>query len=217
MFPVTEVPITKCILYKFILYTHFILYRPDFRPFLRNLMDAATTTPRSTTTSTPSPTHRDGFKMTSSIDEFILKLLNYYVTVELLILKKLSNEIATSNSTNQTFSTCDPNLVKLILPPVMSTVDKQSVGKAKNRKMQTCKLVDAGFSHVLIARPKSGALFSFGSTHFGVLAHNGPLMTSAAAMTQQHSAPKQVLFVFQLKSHSTASYSYFPPFGKCSI
>jgi hypothetical protein len=154
-------------------------------------MDSAITTPRSTTTSTPSPTHRDSFNVTSSIDEFVLKLLNYYVTVELLLLKKLSNEIANSNST---FSTCDPNLVKLILPQIISNDDKQNVGKHKNRKMQTCKLVDAGFSHVLIARPKSGALFSFGSTHFGVLAHNGPLMTSAAAMTHQHSAPKQVMF-----------------------
>ena len=145
----------------------------------------------------------------TSIDEFVLKLLNYYVTVELLLLKKLSNEFSlsvNSSTTEQqqnTFSSCDQNLVKLVLPHV-SDVEQIYRRKVKNTKMQTCKLIDAGFNHVLVTRPRSGALFSFGATHFGVLGHNGPLMTSSPAMSQQHSAPKQVEFFALLNREADA-------------
>jgi hypothetical protein len=74
------------------------LFRPDFRPFLRILMSQ-----------TPSNNNNDGNAA------FIVKLLNYFVTVELLLLKKLTAEaLADGGTTN--FTTCDPNLVKLILP-----------------------------------------------------------------------------------------------------
>ena len=98
----------------------------------------------------------------STNDSFVVKLLNYFVTVELLLIKKLSSEALADNS--GVFSTWDPNLVKLVLT-------------------------------------KSGTLYSFGSTHFGVLGHGfGPsLITSLPASAQlQHSAPKQVEFFAQL-------------------
>ena len=139
----------------------------------------------------------------STNDSFVVKLLNYFVTVELLLIKKLSSEALADNS--GVFSTWDPNLVKLVLtngsaaatsngrPPRRSKVDLT--------KIPSCRMVNAGFSHVLVIRPKSGTLYSFGSTHFGVLGHGfGPsLITSLPASAQlQHSAPKQVEFFAQL-------------------
>ena len=159
-----------------LIFSTIFIFRPDFRPFLRNLMVQSTSS-------------SDANNSQTSIDEFILKLLNYFVTVELLLLKKLSNEALSTSSAE--FSSCDPSLVNLVLPNEENG-DKSRRRKVEASKMATCKLVDGGFNHVLIVRPKSGALFSFGSTHFGVLAHNGPLMTSSGSITQQHSPPKQV-------------------------
>lgn len=168
------------------------LFRPDFRPFLRNLMVQSPPTADSS-----SANHSQ-----TSIDEFVLKLLNYFVTVELLLLKKLSNEALATNSNE--FSSCDPNLVKLVLPNVEN--EEKDRRKIDTSKMATCRLVGAGFSHVLIVRPRSGALFSFGSTHFGVLAHNGPLMTSSGSITQQHSPPKQVSKDHLIIKNSSAGF-----------
>jgi hypothetical protein len=57
------------------------------------------------------PTQKSDNNNESSVDEFVIKLLNYFVTVELLLIKKLSNEALAENLN---FSTCDPSLVKLV-------------------------------------------------------------------------------------------------------
>ena len=165
-------------------------FRPDFRPFIRSLL------------LDPSCRNSDN-NNENSVDDFIVKLLNFFVTVELLLIKKLSTEALSANgSTN--FSTCDPDLVKLVLSD-SEFGEKDRKRKVDLSKLPSCKLLDAGFSHVMIVRPKSGSLFSFGSTHFGVLGHGfgSSLMTSLAGSPQQQfSAPKQVEFFSQLNRES---------------
>ena len=140
-------------------------------------------------------------KAESTNESFVVKLLNFFVTVELLLIKKLSNEALSGNS--GVISTWDSNLVKRVLTTGAATTN----GRPRQRpkvdlaKIPSCRLIDAGFSHVLVIRPKSGTLYSFGSTHFGVLGHGfGPsLMSSLPGSAQlQHSAPKQVEFFAQL-------------------
>merc|ERR1712012_23495 len=93
----------------------------------------------------------------NSAPEFGLMLINFYITVQLLYIKKAALSF-----------NCDPNLVK-------------TLAKARQRPIEALKplvkirvqpnLMAAGFSHVLLIRPKYGQLMSWGTAQFGVLGH----------------------------------------------
>ena len=119
--------------------------------------------------------------------EFGLMLINFYITVQLLYIKK-----AASSSVN-----CNPNLVK-------------TLAKAKQRPIQALKplvkirvqpnLMAAGFSHVLLIRPKYGQLMSWGTAQFGVLGHTTTMASS------RFSTPKAIEFFSGLcKGHQRIS------------
>lgn len=108
---------------------------------------------------------------------FPLMLLNFYVTVQLLVLKKKNKS-----------ECCDPVLVK-----VLSTRKKHLPGGSVARhKRGKSVVMAAGFAHVLLVRPRSGEVLSWGSAHFGVLGH------ANSAMAPRHSMPKPVDFFHNL-------------------
>ena len=90
--------------------------------------------------------------------ELGLMLINFYITVQLLYNKKAS------------LLNCDPNLVKIrpriekIMQP-SSEVQLRPIVKIRAKK----NLMAAGVFHVLLIRPKSGQLLSWGSTQSSVL------------------------------------------------
>ena len=107
--------------------------------------------------------------------DFGLLLINFYVTVQLMALKKSSN--------------CDVTLVNKVLMQdqlrpslISSTIKLPPIVKIR------CKsnLMAAGSSHVLLIRPKSGQLMSWGAFASGVLGHSTTL--------SRFSSPKPVDF-----------------------
>ena len=88
-------------------------------------------------------------------------LINFYITVQLLHNKKAS------------LLNCDPNLVKIrpriekIMQP-SSEVQLRPIVKIRAKK----NLMAAGVFHVLLIRPKSGQLLSWGSTQSSVLGNS---------------------------------------------
>ena len=104
--------------------------------------------------------------------DFGLLLINFYVTVQLMALKKASN--------------CDVTLVNKILmqDQLRPSTSIQLPPIVKIR----CKsnLMAAGSSHVLLIRPKSGQLMSWGAFASGVLGHSTTL--------SRFSSPKPVDF-----------------------
>ena len=88
-------------------------------------------------------------------------LINFYITVQLLYNKKAS------------LLNCDPNLVKIrpriekIMQP-SSEVQLRPIVKIRAKK----NLMAAGVFHVLLIRPKSGQLLSWGSTQSSVLGNS---------------------------------------------
>ena len=108
----------------------------------------------------------------NSSAEFGLMLINFYITVQLLYMKK-------------TISNCDPNLVKIL-------------AKARKRPVECLKplvkirvrpnLIAAGFAHVLLIRPKSGQLMSWGTSQYGVLGH------TTTMASPRYSTPKAIEF-----------------------
>ena len=98
--------------------------------------------------------------------ELGLMLINFYITVQLLYNKKAS------------LLNCDPNLVKVRRPTRNSTENMQKIPTIENQvqnlrplvKIRAKKnLMAAGVFHVLLIRPKSGQLLSWGSTQSSVL------------------------------------------------
>ena len=126
----------------------------------------------------------------NSAPEFGLMLINFYITVQLLYIKKAA--LSSSSSFN-----CDPNLVK-------------TLAKARQRPIEALKplvkirvqpnLMAAGFSHVLLIRPKYGQLMSWGTAQFGVLGHTTTMASS------RFSTPKAIEFFSGLcKGHQRIS------------
>ena len=104
--------------------------------------------------------------------ELGLMLINFYITVQLLYNKKAS------------LLNCDPNLVKLRRPTRNSTENLQKIPTIENQvqnlrplvKIRAKKnLMAAGVFHVLLIRPKSGQLLSWGSTQSSVLGHSSSI------------------------------------------
>lgn len=88
-----------------------------------------------------------------------LMLINFYITVQLLHNKKKLNNV------------CDQNLVKKIKAKTKAFVHP---GKSLNLVKIRAKtnLMACGVFHVLLIRPKSGQLLSWGSTQHSVLGNS---------------------------------------------
>ncbi len=139
--------------------------RPDLRPILWPLLE----------------NDNDGQKDDNEVNSFALMLVNFFITVQLLYLKK--------NNATKRGGGCDPDLVKLVVKKsgknVSSDVTSGSDIACRAKVMAT------GQAHVLLLRPQSGALLSWGSSQYGVLGH-------AASVTTRFSTPKPVDFFYQI-------------------
>jgi hypothetical protein len=148
--------------------------KQEFRPLIRDLIET--------------PAKRDP----TLLDDFSIKVIDYYISVQLSIIKRLTvtSQDAFDNGDVNCISTFDPDLVKLVKP---SKTDTQSKKKLAVPSKATCRLVSAGSGHVLLIRPKSGLVLSFGATHYGVLGHSVPVKALPGVGTvPQHSPPQPV-------------------------
>jgi len=158
--------------------------RQEFRPLFRDLIEK----------STP----REG----SLLDEFSTKIVDYYISVQLSIIKRLtaSSQECFISGSDVVASTFDPDLVKLISPPTLSTKKKKIIVPSR----ATCRLVSACSSHVLLIRPRSGSVLSFGATHHGVLGHSSPVKAlPGVGSAPQHSPPQPVDLFSKVKFYQS--------------
>ena len=124
------------------------------------------------------------FENTSNSSEFGLMLINFYITVQLLYMKK-------------TISNCDSNLVKTLAKTRKRPVEcLNPLVKIRVRP----NLMAAGFAHVLLIRPKSDQLMSWGTSQYGVLGH------TTTMASPRFSTPKAIEFFSGLcKGHHRIS------------
>lgn len=105
--------------------------------------------------------------------ELGLMLINFYITVQLLYNKK------------KLFNTCDTTLVKKLWEKVKATpIDINQELRPLIKIRAKKNLMAAGVFHVLLIRPKSGQLLSWGSTQGSILGHSSSI--------SRYSGPKPV-------------------------
>ena len=127
--------------------------------------------------------------------ELGLMLINFYITVQLLYNKKAS------------LLNCDPNLVKIrpriekIMQP-SSEVQLRPIVKIRAKK----NLMAAGVFHVLLIRPKSGQLLSWGSTQSSVLGNSTKKLIFNLSIKYRQSFCCQAMSLNQLKRFITKRY-----------
>lgn len=147
--------------------------KQEFRPLFRDLVEK--------------PAKREP----SLLDDFSTKIIDYYISVQLAIIKRLTVSTQEAFDTGDiiSISTFDPDLVKLVKPTKQNPLKKKITIPTR----ATCRLVSAGSGHVLLIRPKSGLVLSFGATHYGVLGHSVPVKALPGVGTvAQHSSPQPV-------------------------
>jgi alpha-tubulin suppressor-like RCC1 family protein len=167
--------------------------RPVFTPILWPLMKAKR------------PLSAAADNNNDSNELFALMLINFYITVQLLVLKKTK----AGPSKN-----CDPSLVKLLIINEVNPIgvnpirvnpigvnpllkDPRQLGPLVKIRAKV-NLMAAGYAHVLLVRPVSGQLLSWGTSQFGVLSH----VTSMASA--RFAPPKPVDFFNSLSAASTS-------------
>ena len=113
------------------------------------------------------------------------KLLEFYLTTELNLIKKEGLKF-------------NRDLVHLAEKSVIKEMDTDT--------LITGPLLATGPTHAMLSRPKSGALYSWGFNHHGVLAHHG-----VSVVSSRFCSPKRVEFFHKLPQTTVLSVSC----GKC--